>query len=169
VPDRSCDDAVDILGRGGAVSRDDEQVWAELVEAFHSSPDSESRQWPDAENVDPDAADRPEQADQTDEPAAGATDDPEPPTPQAPESAHTDEHFVPPTPPPLPSTDLITRAAWASVLGVPVFLTLVVLLGRSLNGWLTALCAGAFIGGFAILVARLRGHDPYDPDDGAVV
>jgi hypothetical protein len=31
------------------------------------------------------------------------------------------------------------------------------------------LCAGAFIGGFVVLVARLRGHDPYDPDDGAVV
>jgi hypothetical protein len=160
---------VDIPGRGGAVSRDDEQVWAELVEAFHSSPDSEARHWPDAENVDPDAVDEPDRSVQADEPATEAVDAPEPPAPPASESDPADEHFVPPPPPPLPSTDLITRAAWASVLGVPVFLTLVVLLGRSLNGWLTALCAGAFIGGFAILVARLRGHDPYDPDDGAVV
>ena len=29
--------------------------------------------------------------------------------------------------------------------------------------------ADVFVVGFATLVVRLRGHDPYDPDDGAVV
>ena len=161
------------------MSRDDEQVWAELVESFHSSPDADGRQWPAAENIDPELSTAP---DKPDEPAE-ATEATEPT--EATEDAGTDvrgatdvprataqdtgEHFVPPIPPPLPSTDLITRAAWASVIGIPIFLTLVVLLGRSVSGWIAALCAAAFIGGFAVLVARLRGHDPYDPDDGAVV
>jgi hypothetical protein len=153
-------------GEEAWVSRDDDQIWAELVESFHASPEDETRQWPAAENVDPEVP--------------NASDD-KPDESGAPASRHTaeemagasvqdtDEHFVPPPPPPLPSTDLITRAAWASVLGVPILLTLVVLLRISVSGWIAALCAGAFIGGFVVLVARLRGHDPYDPDDGAVV
>jgi hypothetical protein len=148
------------------VSRDDDQVWAELVESFHASAENETRQWPAAENVDPEV------------PNASDDKQDESGTPAGPHTAgemagasvqDTDEHFVPPPPPPLPSTDLITRAAWASVLGVPILLTLVVLLRISVSGWIAALCAGAFIGGFVVLVARLRGHDPYDPDDGAVV
>lgn len=156
------------------MSRDDEQVWAELVESFHSSPDDATRQWPAAENIDPEVSKA--SGDKQDE--QGENDEKDEPD-KATEPAHsgqgasgahdTEEHFVPPPPPPLPRTDLITRAAWASVLGVPIFLTLVVLLGRSVSGWVAWLCAGAFIGGFVILVARLRGHDPYDPDDGAVV
>jgi hypothetical protein len=148
------------------VSRDDDQVWAELVESFHASQEDETRQWPAAENVDPEV------------PNASDDKQDELGTPAGPHTAggmagapvqDTDEHFVPPPPPPLPSTDLITRAAWASVLGVPILLTVVVLLGISVGGWFAALCAGAFIGGFVVLVTRLRGHDPYDPDDGAVV
>lgn len=148
------------------MSRDDDQVWAELVESFHASQEDETRQWPAAENVDPEV------------PNASDDKQDELGTPAGPHTAggmagapvqDTDEHFVPPPPPPLPSTDLITRAAWASVLGVPILLTVVVLLGISVGGWFAALCAGAFIGGFVVLVTRLRGHDPYDPDDGAVV
>lgn len=148
------------------MSRDDDQIWAELVESFHASPEDETRQWPAAENVDPDVPNASDdKQDESGAPASRHT---------AEEMAgasvqDTDEHFVPPPPPPLPSTDLITRAAWAGVLGVPILLTLVVLLRISVSGWIAALCAGAFIGGFVVLVARLRGHDPYDPDDGAVV
>jgi hypothetical protein len=150
------------------VSRDDEQVWAELVESFHSSSDDSGRQWPAAENVDRELSGPPDDDSdaavetapaESSGPAGGA----HPPAP------NPEEHFTPPTPPPLPSTDLITRGAWASVLGVPIFLTLVVLLGRSVSGWLAALCGAAFVGGFVVLIARMRGHDPYDPDDGAVV
>lgn len=148
------------------MSRDDDQVWAELVESFHASPDDETRQWPAAENVDPEVSNTVD--DKQSQPAH----------PAGPHTAgemtgasvqDTDEHFVPPPPPPLPSADLVTRAAWASVLGVPILLTLVVLLRISVSGWIAALCATAFIAGFVVLIARLRGHDPYDPDDGAVV
>lgn len=148
------------------MSRDDDQIWAELVESFHASPDDETRQWPAAENVDPEVSNTAD--DKQGQPAH----------PAGPHTAgeltgasvqDTDEHFVPPPPPPLPKADLITRAAWASVLGVPILLTLAVLLRISVSGWIAALCAAAFIAGFVVLIARLRGHDPYDPDDGAVV
>lgn len=151
------------------MSRDDEQVWAELVESFHSSPD-DARHWPAAENVDADAPANEDEADtgpghprQPAPPVAGL----QPIEPQRPPDP--EEHFVPPPPPPLPSTDLITRLAWAGVLGTPVVFLVLVVLGQSVPGSVAALGAGAFIGGFVILVSRLRGHDPYDPDDGAVV
>ena len=148
------------------MSRDDDQVWAELVESFHASREDGTRQWPAAENVDPEVSNAAD--DKQGDPADPA--DPRPAGELAGASvSDTEEHFVPPPPPPLPSADLITRAAWASVLGVPIFLTLVVLFRISVSGWISALCAGAFIGGFVVLVTRLRGHDPYDPDDGAVV
>jgi hypothetical protein len=153
------------------VSRDDEQVWAELVESFHSSADDSSRQWPAAENVDPELTSPPDDEPHETVGTAGTSPPESPVSPgAAPATAQNpEEHFVPPPPPPLPSTDLITRAAWVSVLGIPFFLTVVVLLGRSVSGWLGALCGAAFVGGFVVLVARMRGHDPYDPDDGAVV
>ena len=152
------------------MSRDEEQVWAELVETFHTPSGDETRQWPAAEDVEPEqppADDRPSDDDHNDgedpnlEPAGSA-----PPRRPAPP---TDEHFVPPTPPPLPSTDLITRLAWVGVLGTPIVFLAIVLFGLSVPGIVAAVGAAAFVGGFVILVARLRGHDPYDPDDGAVV
>ena len=156
------------------MSRDEEQVWAELVETFHTSSGDEAGQWPAAEDVEPaptssgDGSTDGGSPDDTDdgddpdlEPAASA-----PPGRPAPAP---DEHFVPPAPPPLPSTDLITRLAWVGVLGTPVVFLTIVLFGMSVPGIVGAVGAAAFVGGFVILVARLRGHDPYDPDDGAVV
>jgi hypothetical protein len=159
------------------MSRDDEQVWAELVESFHASPDDESRRWPAAEDVEAepvkDEAEAEDGTGETDQPAgdhpgvARRAEHPAHTTEQR--AADPDEHFVPPPPPPLPSTDLITRLAWVGVLGTPLVFLVIVLLGQSVPGVVGAIGAGAFIGGFVILVARLRGHDPHDPDDGAVV
>lgn len=167
------------------MARDDEQVWAEIVENFHSSTGSERPQWPAAENVDAEAADSSmadgdASAGRGDSPAgsgdAGAGKDGDAlagqdgrPTTHRPSDHDQEAHFVPPSPPPLPRTDLITRLAWLCVLGTPVFFLLAVIVGRPVSGLLGALGAGAFIGGFVLLVLRLRGHDPYDPDDGAVV
>jgi predicted MFS family arabinose efflux permease len=63
----------------------------------------------------------------------------------------------------------VSRLAWAGVLGVPVFLVIAVALGWRLPSWATTLAVVALFAGFATLVTRLRGHDPHDPDDGAVV
>lgn len=148
---------------------DDERLWAELVETFHASPDDEKRRWPEAEDVEPDGDDGSTAGRAPAEPEATTTPLSPPPDPAGARRPEADDHYVPPPPPPFPRTDAITVLAWVGVIGTPVFLTASVLLGRSVSGWLAALAAGAFIGGFAILVTRLRGHDPYDPDDGAVV
>ncbi len=171
------------------MARDDEQIWAEIVQNFHSSTGSERPQWPAAENVDPETETSEQEGSASDsdgsaghgtsaerhgstsagdgDTSAGAGDRA---AASRPSEHDPEEHFVPPSPPPLPRTDLITRLAWLCVLGTPLFFLLAVIAGRPVSGLLGALVgAGAFIGGFVLLVLRLRGHDPYDPDDGAVV
>ncbi|MBT2440461.1 hypothetical protein J7E93_10125 [Streptomyces sp. ISL-36] len=72
-------------------------------------------------------------------------------------------HFVPPEPPPLPEADATTKFAWLGVAGGPVLMLVAVLFGWDMTWWLTTLCVGGFLGGFATLVARMK-HD--DDDDG---
>ncbi|MGW0467331.1 hypothetical protein ACWDX6_18930 [Streptomyces sp. NPDC003027] len=82
-------------------------------------------------------------------------------------------HFVPPEPPPLPEADATTKFAWLGVVGGPVLMLVAVLFRWDMTWWLTTLCVGGFLGGFATLVARMEhdddedGHD--DPGRGAVV
>ncbi|GAB2773400.1 hypothetical protein GCM10027073_02620 [Streptomyces chlorus] len=79
-------------------------------------------------------------------------------------------HFVPPEPPPLPEADVTSKFAWLGVLGGPVLLLLAILLGWEMTWWLTTLCIGGFLGGFATLVVRMRTDDEDDdPGRGAVV
>ncbi|MER7484738.1 hypothetical protein ABTY20_02075 [Streptomyces sp. NPDC126497] len=80
-------------------------------------------------------------------------------------------HFVPPEPPPLPDADVTSRFAWLGVLGGPLLLLLATLLGWEMTWWLTTLCIGGFLGGFATLVTRMRtdDEDDDDPGRGAVV
>ncbi|MFF1838251.1 hypothetical protein ACFVXE_29205 [Streptomyces sp. NPDC058231] len=80
-------------------------------------------------------------------------------------------HFVPPEPPPLPEADVTAKFAWLAVVGGPVLLLIAVVLGWEMTWWLTTVCIGGFLGGFATLVARMQ-HDDEDDDDpgrGAVV
>ncbi|MGH3232645.1 MAG: hypothetical protein ACRDOH_05210 [Streptosporangiaceae bacterium] len=86
-----------------------------------------------------------------------------------------EEHFIPPTPPPLPRLDPITKGAWAALFGGPGYLVVATAAGWSVSG-IAAFCAvAAFVAGFAILVLRM--NDPSGPgpggqddgDDGAVV
>ncbi|MYZ35317.1 hypothetical protein [Streptomyces sp. MnatMP-M17] len=80
-------------------------------------------------------------------------------------------HFVPPEPPPLPEADVTAKFAWLAVIGGPVLMLVAVLLQWDMTWWLTTLCIGGFLGGFATLVARMK-HDDEENDDpgrGAVV
>jgi hypothetical protein len=90
--------------------------------------------------------------------------------PQSP-PASDDEHFVPPTPPPLPRLDPISKGAWTALFGGPGYLLLAVLFGWQVPGWAAFCAVGAFVGGFAALVVRLGDRPPGDsgPDGGAVV
>ncbi|MFI6643839.1 hypothetical protein [Streptomyces sp. NPDC050504] len=81
-------------------------------------------------------------------------------------------HFVPPEPPPLPEADVTAKFAWLAVIGGPVLMLLAVLFRWELTWWLTTVCIGGFLGGFATLVARMKSDDDEDYDDpgrGAVV
>ena len=83
-----------------------------------------------------------------------------------------EEHFVPPTPPPLPKLDPVTKGAWLALFGGPGYLVLATAAGWSIPG-LAAFCAvAAFVAGFAVLVLRMHepgSERPDDNDDGAVV
>jgi hypothetical protein len=80
-----------------------------------------------------------------------------------------DERFVPPEPPPLPRGDFVTSLGWVCVLGGPLFLVFAALTWRGVPGELILAAVAAFVGGFVLLVARMPGDHPDDPDDGAVV
>lgn len=77
--------------------------------------------------------------------------------------------FVPPIPPPIPRGDLISRLAWAGVMGGPTFLLAAVIAWRTAPQILVLAAVGAFVGGFVVLVSRMPKHRADDDDDGAVV
>jgi hypothetical protein len=84
----------------------------------------------------------------------------------APASADDEEHFIPPTPPPLPKLDPVAKGAWAALFGGPGYLMVATAAGWSVSG-LAAFCAvAAFVAGFAILVLRMHEPGPGGPDDG---
>ncbi|WP_329458268.1 hypothetical protein [Streptomyces sp. NBC_01497] len=81
-------------------------------------------------------------------------------------------HFVPPEPPPLPESDATAKFAWLGAIGGPVLALLAVVFQWDMTWWLTAVCAGGFLGGIATLVARMQHDDEDDEGDpgrGAVV
>ncbi|MFD9226096.1 hypothetical protein ACFWDI_40265 [Streptomyces sp. NPDC060064] len=75
-------------------------------------------------------------------------------------------HFVPPEPPPLPDADVTAKFAWLAVVGGPVLMLVAVLLQWDMTWWLTTVCVGGFLGGFATLVARMSHDDDEDDDPG---
>jgi hypothetical protein len=150
----------------------DEAAWQQLVASLKQGAPEGETPWPEQENL----SSRPDDA---------PRDPPAPEPAVAPpviiwrgseadidaeiDRAIPDEHFVPPEPPPLPRTDALTAAAWFGAVGSPLMLLLVVALGWT-PAWLMVGLTVAFVGGFALLLSRLRTQrDPYDPDNGAVV
>jgi hypothetical protein len=86
--------------------------------------------------------------------------------PRGPAPEDDGEHFVPPTPPPLPKLDPVTKGAWAALFGGPGYLVVATAAGWSVPG-IVAFCAvAAFVTGFAILVLRMNEPGPDGPDDG---
>jgi hypothetical protein len=81
-----------------------------------------------------------------------------------------EETFTPPEPLPIPKGDLMLRFAWVSVLAGPLFLlACLFLMAKPLPTWTIVLGVGGFVGGFAVLVARMPSDRGEDDDDGAVV
>ncbi|QIQ05178.1 hypothetical protein [Streptomyces liangshanensis] len=82
------------------------------------------------------------------------------------EESDDEGHFVPPEPPPLPEADVTSKFAWLGVVGGPVLMLVAVLLQWDMTWWLTTICVGGFLGGFATLVARMSHGDEEDDDPG---
>jgi hypothetical protein len=171
-----------------SAERDDEKAWAELVDAFNADPESHdgTQRWPAAEDVDedtPGAHDEPygempdpyARAPQTrgDHPHDGTAEASRmasspaegPGEPYAPD----DDHFVPPTPPPIPRGDRVTRWAWTGMAAAPSVLLLSSVMKWSPSDEVMLVLVGGFVAGFVTLIGRMRGRNPHDPDNGAVV
>ena len=158
-----------MTGRPGslpAVPRDDDDAWRAIVDNYG-----------DRVELDPDPA--PEPADLAGSDEASRDDvldprgdprtwDPSPADAADPDLGRDpDDRFVPPAPPPVPTTTPDRYAAWAGVFGAPVLLLVVIVLGIELPAILGYALIAAFVGGFVYLVARMP-REPRDPgDDGA--
>jgi hypothetical protein len=168
---------------GGPVAgggRDEEAAWADLIARFDApEADGGPAPWPAREDLaGPDLAGpaRVARADTLPDSLPGPLPPADTvtfsPARQA-SSADEDEHFVPPTPPPLPSVDPVTKGAWAALFGGPAYLLIATAAGWTVPGIAAFLAVAAFIGGFAVLVLRMDdgppGADTGGPDDGAVV
>lgn len=163
--------------------RDDETVWAEIVASFESPSADGATPWPDEENIDDDT-DRDEHHDKGQDtghehgdegqdrtgrlPTARVIKPADPAEAPVTGDPADEDHYIPPPPPPLPDGDMVSRTAWAALLGGPLYLLLTVLLSWQVPGWAAFMAVAAFIGGFVTLVLRM-GDDPRGPDDGAVV
>ncbi|UER54612.1 hypothetical protein HJG43_08750 [Kineosporiaceae bacterium SCSIO 59966] len=179
-PERDDDSNVDL-----------EAAWADIVANWDQDDATPVGRWPAAEDTeDTDHSDAPGDPD-----APRDTDRADPKDPQGtghpvdwdvvpthvggdrareaaarPDPDDEEEGFVPPEPPPLPRSDAITMAAWAGVLGSPLFFLLTALFWRDVPQLLILVAVGAFVAGFVTLVARMPSRrDPGDDDDGAVV
>jgi hypothetical protein len=152
-----------------AASRDEDQIFAEIVASFDQPSAGGETPWPAEENID-DSLDDSTDESETEQPGEStgeltltarvvkpATDDDD-----------EDDHFIPPPPPPLPKPDALTRFAWIALLGGPVYLVASVFLSWEVPSWAAFVAVAAFIGGFVALVLRM-GDEPPDDDDGAVV
>ncbi|MCP9946146.1 hypothetical protein LUX12_17190 [Streptomyces somaliensis] len=173
---------------GGGAGLDEEAAWAAIVAAYGDEPSDPPGAEPPRPAEDP-APPEGGPGDGGDGPRDGGRDAAKgggpvlggsvvfapgvgPRGPRDYEPADEDEgHFVPPEPPPLPESDPAVRFGWLGVVGGPVLMLLAVLLGWDMTWWLTTVCVGGFLGGFATLVARMRPGDDEedDPGRGAVV
>ncbi len=163
----------------------EEAIWEQIVASYDEPPPGESPPWPARENLDED-----DHGDRSERDAPGKAE--ERPLTESRSSGvrvvrpaetsgadeddgsadldNEDEHFVPPTPPPLPHLDTLTKVAWGALFGGPGYLLLAAMLGWDVPGWAAFVAVAAFVGGFVTLVIRM-GDTPPDSgsDDGAVV
>jgi hypothetical protein len=77
-----------------------------------------------------------------------------------------EDHYIPPTPPPLPTLDSLAKGAWAALFGGPAFLVVATAAHWALSGFAVFCAVAAFVTGFAILVLRMNEPGPGGPDDG---
>ena len=80
----------------------------------------------------------------------------------------SEEHYRPPTPPPLPMPSPVRLLAWLGLFGVPTLVLVALVAGLEMPNWLGLVLMVWFVGGFVYLVASMRPPRD-DHDDGAVL
>ena len=167
------DDADRLLRRRTDLPADEvDTLFADIVAGFDEAPTDPVPRWSVLEDGPDDAPPGPTGTGEPPRPPLSprllrSSPDPQP----TPPAEDPEGHFVPPEPPPLPEADRVTRLAWAALLGGPGLIVLATLLQIPLEGWVMVLAIGAFVGGFATLVARMHDRPRQDDgwDDGAVL
>lgn len=154
-----------------AASRDEDQIFAEIVASFdRPTVAGDETPWPAEENIDESSDDGPDDPDEdTEQPGDSTAELTMTARVVKPATDDDDEHYIPPPPPPLPRPDAMTRIAWIALLGGPIYLVISVFLGWDVPSWAAFVAVAAFIGGFVALVLRMGDEPPDDDDNGAVV
>ncbi len=127
----------------------EEALWRSIIDNYGTRPEMD-----DEPAIEPPPPSRAPDATVRDVPAELATSDRE-------------EHYVPPTPPPLPKPPPARLLAWAGLFGVPTFVLVALVAHLVLPPWLGLILMFWFVGGFVFLVASMRPGQGDDYDDGA--
>jgi hypothetical protein len=166
---------------GGEVSGE-EAAWRDLVARFDDPAElaPEVPPWPSREDLPrpvPPAADPIADLDQPPERTSGVflpadrtrvvrqAGDPRSYTP----AEEDDEGYVPVPLPPPTKPDAVAKAAWAGLIGGPLYLLVGTFLHWTISGLAAFAAVAAFVGGFVTLVIRLGDRPRDDDDDGAVL
>lgn len=143
-------------------SRDEDDAWRAIVENYGDRPRLDTASAPPTE---------PEGAPDG---GSGVPFDPElhaPAEPEVPAFEEDDlleeERFIPLPLPPAPVLSPARRAAWAAVLGAPLLLMVTAFSGWNPPTLVSLAMVGAFLAGFAYLVANLPAEPPDPWDNGA--
>ncbi len=144
-----------------AASRDEDQIFAEIVASFDRPSDGETP-WPAQENLE-EVIEEPHEESSGERALTARVV-----KPASDDDGDDEGHFIPPPPPPMPTPDPATRFAWVALLGGPIYLVASVFLQWEVPSWAAFTAVAAFIGGFVALVLRM-GDEPPEDDDGAVV
>lgn len=140
----------------------DDDAWRAIVDNYGERPDLENQAGSEAN-----AAPRAPEPD--DLPGPGR-----PPADQPgwddlfPDPDWDEDRFVPPTPPPIPSTTADRLAAWLGIFGSPAILLICLVLGIRPPEIINYLLVIGFVGGFVYLVVKMN-REPRDPDDNGAV
>lgn len=145
-------------------NRDEDALWRSIVENYGERAELD-------DDIDPpSAAGATDVGETTDEPYDVFDTDVADPQPSD-ELSHADDEprFVPPVPPPLPTTTRARRAAWFGLIGAPILFLLTAFTGGTLGGTVALTLVAVFVASLAYLVFTMP-QEPRDPwDNGARV
>ena len=145
----------------------EDAAWREIVDNYGERPllDHDS---PQADSASAQPSVDPEARVQEEEPEALVMRAGEPDSPVVRE-VPSEEHYVPPLPPPVPWAEPRRLLAWMGLFGAPALVLLALVLGMVIPSWLGLILMVWFVGGFVFLVASMRPGPRDEDDDGAVV